>query len=97
MNVKTSNIITTIDTATSGPIERTTIGGAAGTSSNIDTIPITTFTITITITTITITISIIKNMTGTTSVIIKILSDAGEIVSEVITIIAITQIIQIRI
>ena len=106
MKVYTSNIfliIVTIDTATSGPIERATIGSAAGTSSNIDTIPIATFKITITIATITITISII--ITSATSVIIKITSDTGAATLEseiipieiIISIISITQTIQIRI
>ena len=52
----------TIDTATSGPIIRTTIGGTAGTSSNINTTAIATIagtTIRITFTIITITITIV--------------------------------------
>ena len=91
MNVKTSNIFTiaitinwtTIDTATREPIVWTTIGGTAGTLGNI-TITNTTITIAFTFITITTTITIdtINNMTGKTSVIIKIVSDTGEVVSE---------------
>ena len=72
-----------ITTATRDPIEWTTIGSTEGTSSNINTIPITTFNITITIATIrniidtttfaTITIELFNAMTGTTSVINAIL------------------------
>ena len=88
-------------TATSKPIERTTIGSTAGTSSNIHTIPITTITITITITTLTITIAIINLKIGIRSVIDKNTSATGAatLESEVktITIIALMQTIQISI
>ena len=92
LNVCTSNIFTigaTIATATRGPIARATIGGTAGTSSNINIKTIATIgytegtsTIITIITLITTTSETFIATTTTTSVIDKMATDTGAGVSE---------------
>ena len=92
LNVDTSNkftIMITIDTATRGPIEWTTIGGTAGKSSDINTTTIATFKDTASTSNIITTIDVTKITTitidtinGTTSVINKVTSDTRANVSE---------------